>query len=166
MTQYQPEIGQAFFGNPTGEFEVPPYACSLLSGVLSHLDRVFWIVYQRVRPDDEACSVGGLVYRPYCWDDGPDAELPNLQLTGDLVEVRWYKHPGRGQTVNVEMTPGQWAAWHDRLVRALKIHDHEREEVPLGTHPDECYRWHVEPLAVEAGEAQADAPHGIPSATE
>lgn len=73
--------------------------------------------------------------------------MPNFQLDGDPIEVRWYKHARRGQSVNYDLTPGQWAAWHDRIIRALKMHEYERDSIGM-RHPDECYQWHVEPAPV------------------
>jgi hypothetical protein len=156
MSHYRPELGQMFFGNPAGEFEMPEYACSLLVGVLDEFGRVFWNQHQKSWDRDEAVTMGGVTFRPYWWgdDNAPEAALPNLQLEGDLVEIRWYKHSKRGQSCNHVLTPGQWAAWHDRVMRALKLSDYERDSLGR-THPDEAYDWYAEPSpAVDAVDPQ------------
>lgn len=64
-------------------------------------------------------------YRAYWWgdEDAPDGALSNLAIDGDDVEVRWYKYPGRGMSVNRPMTPADWIAWHDLAVGLLRDHD-------------------------------------------
>lgn len=146
MAEYTPEVGQMLFGNPTGAFDMPPYACSMLHGLLKHFDRIYWNKHQKEWQRDENTELGPVYFRPYFWgdDDDPRVAEANFGIAGDPVEIRWYKHPARGQSVNMEMTPGQWAAWHDRVYRALSLFEHEPRYM---THPDEVYHWHVEPVA-------------------
>jgi hypothetical protein len=44
---------------------------------------------------------------------------PNFGISGDPVQIRWYKYPGRGMSVNVALDPIGWQAWHDRVFDAL-----------------------------------------------
>jgi len=147
MIYYQPEIGQLLFGNPMGGFEMPPYACSMLTGLLDNFDQVYWNQHQHEWQRDACVEIGPVYFRPYWWgdDDTPEAGLPNFGLTDDPVEIRWYKHAKRGQSVNMDLTPGQWAAWHDRVYRAMMMIEYERNR-GIMTHPDECYHWHIEPI--------------------
>lgn len=51
--------------------------------------------------------------RAYCWCDGDDAGHeegcpPNFEHKASGVHVRWYKHAGRGSTVNKVVTADQW----------------------------------------------------------
>ena len=143
-----PEVGQLLFGNPMGEFEMPPYACSMLHGLLQQFDRIYWNEHQREWNRDAHVMLGSVYFRPYYWgDDDAESDLPNFGITGDPVGIRWYKHPGRGQTANVELTPRQWAAWHDRVYRALSQHEYERWSMRSpGTmlNPDTVYTWCTE----------------------
>lgn len=157
--RYQPELGQMLFGNPTGEYEMPEYAGSLLHGLLNEFERIFRNMNQKQWDRDEPVSFNGVYFRPYWWGDenAPEASLPNFGLDGDGIEIRWYKHPGRGLSVTHDLTPGQWAAWHDRVARALHLHEWNREAERHGVHegngsriagdmlhPDDVYHWYVE----------------------
>ena len=122
---YTPELGQALFGNPTGAYDTGNLgdACRLL--VLRTIETAFWNHNQREWDWHEDPKVPGLTFRPYCWDeDSPEAALPNLQIDGDPVELRWYKRPGRGDTVNVDMTPAMWEAWVDKAMKLARDHQH------------------------------------------
>lgn len=120
---YEPEVGQAIFGSPTGKYAVPDYAESLVFGVLREFDRVYWNIHQKAHEDTTA-DLGGVSYRAYWWgdQDAPGAALPNLAIDGDDVEVRWYKYPGRGMSVNRSMTPSDWIKWHDVALTLLREH--------------------------------------------
>lgn len=113
--RFQPELGQAVFGNPWGEFEmgddVETYATSEIEALIDrvghgkHLD-------EAVGPDFEL--------RSYVWDecscDGQGtckACLPNFRV-GD-IEIRWYKHPGRGMSVNRPVTRAEMERAFDRV---------------------------------------------------
>ena len=43
--------------------------------------------------------------------------LPNFEF-GE-VEIRWYKHPGRGQSCNVKWDERQWRVWFDECMKAI-----------------------------------------------
>src|SRR5690242_17897709 len=103
------ELGQMVFGNPTGEHSCPHWVDALVFEILSEIERVFWNKNQRVWNRYEDPQIPGIEYRPYYWgDDDAEAEKPNLKHGN--VEVRWYKHPGRSSTLNVE-------AKHDVIIR-------------------------------------------------
>ena len=52
--------------------------------------------------------------------------LPNFKF--EDVEVRWYKHRGRGQSVNVDWDEKRWRKWLDRCLR--QIRNYEKEAIP------------------------------------
>jgi hypothetical protein len=53
------------------------------------------------------------------------SQLPNFGILADAVQIRWYKYPGRGMSVNVQLTTDEWVAWHDRVMAALDRVDHD-----------------------------------------
>ena len=131
------EAGQLWTGSAWGAYGMPHYAVALLQGLLDEVKVVFWNVNQRTWGDDllgighNDPGIPGLTFRPFRYpaEDGDGtiaaddpAHQPNLVI-GD-VEVRWYKHPGRGTSVNREMTAQDWADWYERGY-AL-IHDYGR----------------------------------------
>jgi hypothetical protein len=131
MTTYQPELGQAVFGAPTGEHELPEYALALFRGVWREIARVFWNREQREFNGygTEDPKLPGFTVRPYRSDDTPEAELPNF-VFGD-AELRWYKYPGRGMSANVDWKPDQWVAWFDAAMKAIRDYEEARDKVSL-----------------------------------
>ena len=70
--QYEPEVGQAVFGNPSGEYDCPEFVDALLEHICAEIRRVYWNIHQ-----DE-------------WDEYhiPDTTLiPLGQLAGRVSEV-------------------------------------------------------------------------------
>lgn len=125
MSDY--ELGQAIFGAPTGEFECPNFVHALLDYLLWRIGLVVWNRDQKEWSKYEDPKIDGLEYRTYCWDDeSPEAAKPNFKWRD--AEIRWYKYPGRGMSVNVDWTPQQWVEWFDT------IHDHlhalQHAEIP------------------------------------
>jgi len=122
MINYEPELGQSCFGNPTGEYEVSEVGKACVEHILKEVSRTFWNNNQKewdtyVSPEFESIDI-----QPYYWGD--DEELkkrPNLKF-GD-VEIRWYKHPGRGLSVNKPMTPDDWHLWLNAVIEAIRKQD-------------------------------------------
>lgn len=113
------ELGQALYGNPTGEHGSPEWFDALVEAVLSEIGRVFWNVNQREwnRLDDP--HIPGIEFRPYYWgDDAVEAAKPNLSHAG--VDVRWYKHPGRGQSLNVTPHPVTMIEWFSSALDTVR----------------------------------------------
>jgi hypothetical protein len=214
---YEPEIGQAVFGNPTGAYDCPEFVDAFLSHILSEIARVFWNKNQRKWDSYEDPQIAGVEFRPYYWGDctcgydilkaawenthhhtnecfheryaaedayqerrcartleglkvrhdhmtkwakdngypqapfgmavycdcgldrewqewasthnhAPDCEsiLPNFKY-GE-AEIRWYKHPGRGMSVNVDWDEATWRKWLDSCLAAIR-----KEEAACGT---------------------------------
>lgn len=112
---YQPEMGQLLFGNPTSQFACRPFVTALLLEAIGEIETVFWNMNQRRWDRREDPKIPGVEFRPYCWDEEDEAECakPNFKWGG--AEIRWYKHPGRGMSTDVDWTPAQWAEWFDSL---------------------------------------------------
>lgn len=112
------EMGQICFGNPVGEYEAPLFVEAFLDYVLWRIELVFWNRNQKQWQRYEDPEIPGMEFRPYYWgDDESEALKPNLKY-GE-VEIRWYKHPGRSMSVNVDWDANRWAIWLDDLVEVL-----------------------------------------------
>lgn len=98
---YAPELGQALFGNPTcqHDFDAMPssYAVEEMLNVLWHF----------VDGDSyEPFSNDVFEMRPYYWGDvEEETDKPNFLHRASGLEIRWYKHIGRGMTVNKHVCP-------------------------------------------------------------
>lgn len=117
------EIGQALFGCPTGQYECPRWIGALLNDILSEIERVFWNRNQKEWDGYEDPEIDGIEFRKYWWgdEDAPEAALPNFKF--ENVEIRWYKYPGRGMSVNVELTHLEWCEWFDRCIALIQKSD-------------------------------------------
>ena len=131
MTQwYVPELGHAAFGNPTGEFAVSAIGSAAVSALLAEVSRVAWNREQgEIGFDNEGDAEAwnaygtGVEWHAYWWggEETLEAERPNLSFAG--VGVRWYKHPGRGESVDREMSPDAWSEWLDAALEAVRSAD-------------------------------------------
>ncbi len=94
---YEPEIGQAVFGNPTSEFKfssMPDY----------------WVIQHMLLLIEHYAGVGFkndvFEINPYYWgDDDEEAEKPNFKHYNSGLEIRWYKYIGRGMSCNQHVCP-------------------------------------------------------------
>lgn len=167
MPEYTPELGQAAFGNPTGEYDCPEYVDAFVAALINEIHRVFWNREQRKWDEYEDPKIPGIEFRPYSWSDcdcgyeqlewawedenlpdlpegrytyPPEIEekwlawlathhhkatctpcLPNLKFGEG--EIRWYKHPGRGMSVNVDWSPDQWSQWFMQAIEQIREAD-------------------------------------------
>jgi len=116
----EPEIGQMAFGNPTGEYGTESFADALVNGLLDEIERVYWNVNQEEwnRPSDP--KIPGLQCRAYDWsEDEKTVGLPNLKFDFSPQEIRWYKHPGRGQSCSLQWTAEEWKNWYDQALDVI-----------------------------------------------
>lgn len=108
------------------EFEADDFHNALLQSVLREIARVFWNRNQREWDDYEDAGIEGVVTRPYSYcccegadhDDNCKTALPNFEFEG--VHFHWYKHSGRGMSVNVDMDAAAWREWHARVMAVVK----------------------------------------------
>jgi hypothetical protein len=130
--EYTPEPGQILYGYGMSEFECPTYVDAFIQYLLSDYARIYWNHFQESfeldgyrpeNPDSTILAVDDLTVRGYWWGDesAPEATLPNLSFKG--VDIYWYKHPGRGQSTNIEKTPQQWVAWFEQALAAIQRAD-------------------------------------------
>lgn len=121
-----PELGQiAFHAGTIGTHPCPDWVDALVRDLLDEIDRVFWNQHQREWDRHEDPKIPGVEFRPYYWgDDEVEAARPNLAHAG--IEVRWYKHPMRGSSLNVDAEPAAMLAWFASARAA--IHAHERNQ--------------------------------------
>ena len=111
---------------------MPRYAGALFAGLLDEIRRVYWNVNQKEWESSDDPKIPGMEWRPYWWggEEAPEALLPNFKF--EDVEVRFYKHPGRNNSTNRELTPEEWASWYERALDAIWKADIRIGEVPLG----------------------------------
>jgi len=103
---YQPELGQAMFGQPHQAFEVPEIMEAALASISSELDRVMWNIHQE--PYDNPFSNSGNRFdcdefkvHAYSWGDDDQA----FNFAWKDLRISWYKYLGRGMSANQEITP-------------------------------------------------------------
>ena len=140
--QYEPELGQRCYGNPWNTYEVTDFIEALFWYILKEAGRVHGNITQNHRSDGllhqlyesgvNGIHVGPVLFRTYQWvnhDLHPEvAELPNFVF--EDVEIRWYKHPGRGMSTNKDWKPEEWIEWFDRCLKALRDLDNATRLFP------------------------------------
>jgi hypothetical protein len=119
MNEYTPELGQYCYGNAYGQYEMPQYAIVLLQGILQYISITVWNRDQVEWDKYTDPGIPGIEYRPYWWgnEDAPEATMPNLGCGG--VKVFWYKYPGRGMSVDKNLSPAEWAEWFNACLAAI-----------------------------------------------
>lgn len=127
------------------EFPVPVYVGSLLRGLLSVMDRLYWNTRQEEWDRCDPVEMGGVRYVPYGHGEDMDHEGQQANFWLDeenAVHLNWYKHPARCVSSDRELTASEWCAWHDRVYRALSLYEFELSRTGM-LHPDDVYHWHV-----------------------
>jgi hypothetical protein len=107
MSVYEPEIGQAVFGQPWKEMECPSY----LDGALMSLSQAWYVS----REDDSnpfantGANYVGAMFEAHAYDwsqrdcDCEDSPCPHTQpfnFKWKDLEISWYKYVGRGMSCN------------------------------------------------------------------
>lgn len=126
--QYDPELGQAFFGQPWQSYECPEYLVSLLEGIRTRLELAGGNEYQREFDpfsDWEDAEIFnrdhgdmGFEVWPYNWDDEIEQKY-NFKFKD--IEISWYKHLGRGMSMNREITKDEAIEMFDTC--AANLHE-------------------------------------------
>ncbi len=108
------ELGQLLFASNTQEFERPDFMMDQLSELGD------WIARQRGdrmslldNSGEEEFKNGVFAMRCYCWCDGnreghENGCPPNFEHFKSGVSMSWYKHAGRGATVNRVPSKQEW----------------------------------------------------------
>lgn len=112
--------------------DAPRYIVALLEGIESELDRIMWNIYQeeydspfRNTGNEFICDTFE-VHAYYWGDDDELYDRANFKC-GD-IEVRWYKHVGRGPYLNKPITPDEAVAMFDKCMEALKRYEEENDK--------------------------------------
>ncbi len=122
MKQYKPELGQLCFGNPVGIYELPEYVAAYLDYIYYEIDRVYWNRFQKEREEHWNPEIKEIEHREYYWgDEKKEAEKPNFKFKD--VEIRWYKHKGRGMSCNKELTTDEWKDWFNDCLKIIRTYD-------------------------------------------
>jgi len=119
--RYEPELGQAVFGQPYKEYEAPHYVEAALTLISEELERVGHNVLQEnfVNPFSNTGAsftvIPKMLVHAYSWND---EEQPFNFKWRDL-EISWYKYLGRGMSMNRQTTPQEIAEMIDDCFEAM-----------------------------------------------
>lgn len=106
MSDYQPELGQMIFGQPTQKFSVPEIMEAALFHIRHRLDTVMWNIHQREYANpfgNTGSTFKNDVFEAnaYSWSD----DLQPFNFAWKDLRISWYKYLGRGMSANMEITP-------------------------------------------------------------
>lgn len=133
MSEYQPELGQAIFGQPHQQYEVPEFVEAALAMLDREMERVWCNAHQmNERYSSPFSNTGGRyeetpVFSVHAYDWSENEQQWNFRW-GD-IQISWYKYLGRGMSANVGITPDIAAAMLKECleaVRALEAPDDAR----------------------------------------
>lgn len=137
---YEPELGQMFFGCPASKFACPEFIEAGLNHLASEIERVEGNIRQQEYSAPTGNNGGeyhteAFQMRAYYWgycdcgaaeDSEQHAESCALQLPnfkcGDF-EVRWYKWCGRGMSMNREIDANEFFVLIDKCVESVRKRD-------------------------------------------
>lgn len=107
-SNFEPEIGQLLFGQPSQSYSVPQIMESALRYIRDELDRVMWNLKQR-NFDSPFSNTGGrfecdiFKVHAYSWSD--DEQTWNFYHPKSGLKISWYKYLGRGLSSNMIISP-------------------------------------------------------------
>ena len=118
---YTPELGQALFGQPHKECEVPEIWHAALSFLRYEIERAYWNTHQEkaANPFDNS---GGEFKTPefhavaYSWID----EDQPYNFKWRDIEISWYKYLGRGMSANKPLNPDLAAEMLSRCISSIR----------------------------------------------
>lgn len=140
--KYEPELGQAIFGQPHQEYGASSLMTAALRDISREWERVMWNRWQRTI-DNPFDNTGALwvcdtfEVRAYSWAEcscdafDEDEEWSSEKCTCGYkpqtynfkykdIEVSWYKYLGRGMSQNRSTTPSEIAEMLESCLEALK----------------------------------------------
>ena len=121
MEKYEPELGQAVFGQPTQALEVPSYVEAALTLIREEAQRVEW--NNRQEEFDPFGNTSGqykndvFEVNAYSWND--EKNQPYNFKWRDF-ELSWYKYFGRGMSMNREISPDETAKMLEECLIATR----------------------------------------------
>ena len=124
ITSDDVELGQMAFGVPISEYACPAFIAAGLEHLANEIERVEWNIRQ-----EQYCAPTGnngqeyetpvFQMRAYYWGDAEAVmELPNFESDG--LEIRWYKHLGRGMSMNQDIDANTFFRVIDRCVKSVR----------------------------------------------
>lgn len=125
---YQPEIGQALFGQPSQSYAVPQIMEAVLNYISYRLDTVMWNIHQKEYwgPfSNTGNSFKNDVFEAIAYSWG-EAEQPYNFAWRDL-RISWYKNAWRGLSANMAITPQLASECLEDCIRSLDRMDDEHE---------------------------------------
>lgn len=131
MTNYEPELGQACFGQPYQQYGCPALVYGVLSQIGEELDRIMWNIHQKKydspfgnTANKFKCDV--FEVEAYSWNDDVEQEF-NFKWRD--VKISWYKYLGRGMSCNQKLSPDKTSEMLEDCLRALSDYEkkHEKE---------------------------------------
>lgn len=122
MPDFQPELGQALFGQPYKHYEVPDIWEAALTLLSYRLERVMWNVTQKdysspMSNSGQRFDCPTFSAHAYSWND--EEEQPWNFRWRD-VEISWYKYIGRGMSANKELSPDEASEMLMDCLKALE----------------------------------------------
>ena len=126
LKKYEPELGQAVFGQPWKEFEASEMLIAALQAIEYRLDIVMGNIHQ-CEYDSPFSNTGNsfrcdtFEVQAYSWSD--DEQPYNFKYKD--IEISWYKYLGRGTTVNRVITNNEIAMMLDDCLNALSRYQEE-----------------------------------------
>ena len=127
--KYIPELGQAAFGQPYKEYEVPVIWEAALSHLDAELRRVMWNIHQKEYASPfsntgasfEGCKEFSVF--AYSWDFDSTQEF-NFKWRN--VEISWYKYLGRSMSANMPLTADLSSEMLEECVTAVLRYELEQ----------------------------------------
>lgn len=104
---YEPEIGQAIFGQPYKEYPVPEIMDAALEFLRQEIKRIMWNLGQGAH--DPFGNFGDVFecetfqVHTYSWPE--DGQPWNFRYPKLGLEISWYKYLGRGMSSNMIIDP-------------------------------------------------------------
>lgn len=122
---YEPELGQAVFGQPYFSHPLPEIWEAALGAIDHELCRIMWNIHQREYGSPFSNTgarfeeLSEFQARAYSWDDeASEGETWNFRWRD--IEIRWYKYMGRGSTISRRATPDEAAQMLSECIAALR----------------------------------------------
>lgn len=140
MSGFQPELGQAVFGQPYKQCGVPDIMYAALEAIRNDVSRVLWNLRQE---EIDPFGNSGASFRcdtfcvcAYSWDD--EIEQPwNFKHLPSGVEISWYKYCGRGMSANQAISADMAAEILRSCLEAMRrVETGEMKYDEPGLYPD------------------------------
>lgn len=127
--KYEPELGQAMFGQPSQEWGVPRIWEAALRAVGDELCRVMGNIHQAEYASpfgntEVKFECSAFTAEAYDWDE--DREQPFNFKWAD-VRISWYKYLGRGMSANRKLSADEASCMLDECLDYLLAYEAEQE---------------------------------------